>query len=242
MFLNWPILSVASNPRFWSDYFWKTYVSDSSDGYTSLVNCVHPVSEADLKECAVHHITPPKSHQYCRLDLSEADVTLRLEFDPGLNYISLQLVDQTGKSTEIAWDNEAHWHPHVLRWEELKLICKYVESLDERLCHPGIPLLLLCRFAPVTKWDDLEGIRGLLQQAWQRVGTSTDEQTQVFTPSDHLIGIEWRKDEQAGWYLHVDYDERFEAGLYTLRSLDNPDFPFETLRVFLEGINRQLHQ
>lgn len=242
--LNWPIFSVASNPRFWSDYFWKTYVPNASDGYTSLVNCVEPVSEADLRECAFHHIAPPKNHPYCRLDVSVADVTLRLEFGPRLSYMSLQFVDQNGTATEIAWDDEAHWHPHVLRWEELELICSFIASRDERLSHAGVPLLLLCRFTPVTKTDDFERIQALLRQAWQGVANFSDEQTQVFTPSDHSVGtsVEWRKDAKADWYLYVNDDERFEAGLYTFRSLDNPDFPFETLRVFLAAMKRQLHQ
>src|SRR2546423_10447668 len=64
MSLNWPILSVACSPRFWSDYFWETHASHTSDGYTQLVNYIEPLSEADLKECAFHHIAPPKNHPY----------------------------------------------------------------------------------------------------------------------------------------------------------------------------------
>jgi hypothetical protein len=242
MSLNWPILSVASDHRFWSDYFWKTHVPHTSDGYTSLVNWVEPVTEADLRECAFHHITPPDNHPYCRLEVSVADVTLRLQFDPSIDYISLQLVHRSGAATEVAWDDEAHWHPDLLRWDELALICNYIASLDEQMSHPGIPLLLLCRFAPVTNGDDLERIDALLRQAWHRAGTFTEEQTQVFVPRTHLLGtsVEWRMDEKAGWYLHVNDDEKFTVGLYTLRRLDNPEFPFETLRLVLQAIESHL--
>lgn len=244
MGLNWPILTVASDPHFWSDYFFETHVSVENDGYTSLVNHVEPLTEAAVRELEFHQIAPPANRPLCRFDVPIADVTLRLEFDPRLYYRSLQLVSSSTAVTEIAWDDEAHWHPDVLRWEELELICRYIALLDERFPHPGIPLLLLHRFAPITNADDASRIQSLVRDAWRRLNVVSEEQVASFLPTTHLLGtsVEWREDATAGWHLRVNDDEQFKVGLYTLRRLDNPEFPFAVMQRAIEIIRAKLKQ
>src|SRR5579862_3894297 len=106
--------------RFWTDFFWQTEPQD--DGYPELESCTVelPVAEGYL---------------------------LSLSLDPGLSYFSLRFASPGQEAVEIAWDDTAHWHPHVLRWQELELICRTVALQDAELPHPGILLLLLHRFA-----------------------------------------------------------------------------------------------
>jgi hypothetical protein len=69
---------------------------------------------------------------------------------------------------ELGWDDQARWHPHALRWEELEAICGCLAARDADMPHPGWPLLLLCRFAPPTANDDRARARDLITRALRR--------------------------------------------------------------------------
>src|SRR5262245_39038856 len=77
---------------------------------------------------------------------------------------------------QIAWDDEAHWHPHVFRWVELDNVCKRIASRSPDLAHPGIPLLLLFRFAPITSEEDYGLAQASLRSAFRHLSLFTDAQ------------------------------------------------------------------
>src|SRR4051812_12948402 len=92
----------------------------------------------------------------CRLEFPVGEGSaLTLDLDTSLSYFGLGLRHPGAAApSEIAWDDQAHWHPHVLRWEELDLVCRVVALDDPTLPHPGLPLALLHRFTPICLGDD----------------------------------------------------------------------------------------
>jgi hypothetical protein len=204
-----------------------------------LVNHEEPVSEEQAAQLRSYNVIRTK-WQYCRLDVPLGGHRMRLQFDPLLNSVNLSLCDPSGKEFELGWDDQAHWHPHVLRCEELDLICRCVARQDPTLPHPGVTLLLFCRFAPVTDSEDSGRALSLLREAWQSLDLFDEPQICKFLKIvDYRgTGVEWRRDTQQNWVLHLDRDLHPRVGLYTLRCTDNPDFPFKPLAAALEEAAR----
>ncbi|KAK5654745.1 hypothetical protein OQA88_7070 [Cercophora sp. LCS_1] len=100
-----------------------------------------------------------------------ANFALTISICPTFSYIPLSFSTPSIRNRDIAHDDQAHWHPHVLRWSELELICRAVSttSSDESYKHPGLPLLFLCRFAPICVGDDVQHIVAMLARAWIRI-------------------------------------------------------------------------
>ena len=142
------------------------------------------------------------------------------------------------RPAQLGWDDEAHWHPHVLRWAELDAICRAVAINDPSLPHPSVPLLLLNRFAPVTVGDDAEAIFETLEQAWRGLDLFSDDEVAEFSRryDYRAAGFVWRPDVECGWLIHQDDTLRqgdeylHHADLYTLRLTRIPDFPFHEFR------------
>lgn len=147
---------------------------------------------------------------------------------------------------QLGWDDEAHWHPHVLRWAELDAICRAVSKNDSSLPHPGLPLPLLYRFASVTVGDDAEDIFETLEQAWRGLDLfSNDEVAEFSRKYDYrAAGFVWRPDDERGWLIHQDDTLRqgdgnmYDADLYTLRLADNPEFTFREFNSMLTEAGR----
>jgi hypothetical protein len=241
MSLGWPIHSVSSKKEFWTDYFWESEIGPTGEGYVQLVNHEEPVSEEDAAQLRRYNIRRSKWH-HCRLDVPLGENLLRLQFDPLLSAVYLFLSERSGKAIELGWDDQAHWHPHVLRCEELDLFCRCIARQDTSLPHPGVPLLLLCRFAPVTDSEDSERALFLLREAWHSLGLFTHDQIRKFLRSvDYRgTGVAWRQDNHQRWILHLDRDLHPDVGLYTLRCQENPDFPFDQLGAALQTARQLL--
>src|SRR5262245_32117972 len=77
-----------------------------------------------------------------------------LQLSAADGYISLALMLGSGPK-EVAWDDLAHWHPHLLRWSELLGIVHRFASAVPAI-QPDAVLLLLARFAPVTSGEDAQ--------------------------------------------------------------------------------------
>jgi hypothetical protein len=202
-------------------------------GFRELVNYERPVTEEETLSLAAHGLRRTV-WPYCRLDLPLGDSVLRLQFDPDIHEVTLLLIAQ-GEKLQLGWDDQAHWHPHVLRFEELDLFCRCIARLDPSLPHPGVPLLMFCRFAPVTDSEKSARAITLLHEAWRSLGLFNPEQIGNFMRIvDYRgTGVEWRQDSHARWNLYLDRDLHPEIGLYTLRCGENPDFPHRHLAVAL---------
>src|SRR5262249_40043151 len=151
--------------RFWTDFFWETRAPE------------YP----RLKDCTV------------RLPIA-GGYRLGLSLDEFLCYFSLEFACPGRKAVEIAWDDQAHWHPHVLRWQELELICRAIAIQDADLPHPGVVLLLLHRFAPICVGDDLDVIVPMLEAAWQQLDAFSDSEIAGFIERADArdAGFRWR--------------------------------------------------
>jgi hypothetical protein len=230
-----PILAIAHDPTFWSDYL---FLSHSGCEYDSISNYDHVVPPSDLYE------SPGFTLKSCRLTFPVTEQRgLILDFTCSLDYFGLDLLQSDANRIELGWDDQAGWHPHILRWDELELICKSLSIRDSSFHHPGLPLLLLSRWAPITDTDSPDHILSLLQQALVRVGVNSPETSQsIFTRLDKRgNGFEWKYDSAHEWTLHQDDPFRLKEGfkykarLYTLRSPENDDFPFAEFNAMLRS-------
>ncbi|PWU18244.1 MAG: hypothetical protein C5B50_09605 [Verrucomicrobia bacterium] len=234
MSLDWPVRSIFSNVTFWKCYFWQEGYKLPPDGFLELVNHEEPVSPHQAAYLRQHNATRTK-WRYCRLELPLEKHWLRLQFDPQCESINLSLGARSGKCIELGWDDQAHWHPHVLRCEELDLFCRCIAVKDPGLPHPGVSLLLFSRFAPVTDSEDSHRALSVLSEAWKSLKLFDDEEIADFLKMVDFrsTGVEWQRDQQLNWTLHLDRDLHPGTGLYTLRCAENPEFPFEQLRTAL---------
>jgi hypothetical protein len=197
-----PLRSLARTRRFWTDFFWET--DSGSNAYPELAGCT---------------IELPLASGY----------GLSLSLDAGLCYFSLGFFSPETETIEIAWDDQAHWHPHVLRWQELELICRTIALQDAELPHPGLPLLLLHRFVPICEGDDIDLIVPMLESAMQQLAAFSAAEIAAFIERADArdAHFRWRYDGAVrGWCLEQADDEGTARGLYTLRNAQNPDFPF----------------
>ncbi len=191
---------LARIRRFWTDFFWQT---EPDGGYPQLAG------------------------RTIRFTLA-GGYKLSLSLDEGLHYFSLGFTAPRQETVEIAWDDQAHWHPHVLRWQELELICRAIALQDSRLAHPGLVLLLLHRFAPICVGDDLDVIVPMLETAWRQLDLFSDSEIArwIERADARDAGFAWRYHEEVGgWCIEQD-GERAARGLYTLRDAGNKEFPF----------------
>lgn len=186
--------TLSHDPAFWADYFFRA--------------APHPDPDpADLRA------TFPVAGGYA----------LVLDLDRQFGTYALGLRTPTsGEPVPMAWDDRSRWHPHGLLWPELELIGRVVALDDPSLPHPGLPVALLCRFAPITAEDDAAAVRGLLGAALRslRVPVPPDEQEPLFAYSPRVLS-----DAQVGDYLAVPC-----AGVAgTLRYPGSEVFPFDEL-------------
>lgn len=235
MALDWSIYSVAFNPRFWTDYFWLTRIS-AELGYAELVNYEVLLTEQESTELQKYGVDRD-NWQYCRLTYPVGDeYSLILQFDPCIDEVDLTLCKRDSSCKRIAWDDQAHPYPEALRWEELDLICKCVALCDPSLPHPGLPLLLLCRFAPITDSDQADSTLPLLWEAWHSLNLFSDQEIEKFISlvDRRGHGFEWKRDNQHGWIMHQESRHQNQGPLYTLRFSESLEFPFTEFEGMME--------
>jgi hypothetical protein len=199
--LDWPVRAVAGWRDFWERFFWR-----DGDGRSSP---------------RLGSVRDDDRYNGCLLDLPISQRgSFRIEIFLEHTHFDFSL-DQDGRTEDIAWDSQVHWFPHVLRWEELDLIGKSVMVHDPTLPHPGLPFLMLCRYAPLCDGDDADRVYAMLHDAYQRVGI-TGYLGGVLDARGQ--GFEWVQDEE-GWKLNQNDAHRYQIDLYSLRHVENSDFP-----------------
>lgn len=194
----------------------------------------------------------PPGEDEALVDVADFVVPLRIEANLGLDlgvsascgYISLSLVHpDLASPVEIAWDDTAHWHPHVMRWAELDELCRALADADPDFPHPGLSLLLLHRFAPICEGDDAPGIVALLEQAWAAIpSVSADEVASRIQRADHRHdGFRW---VASGGVSSLEQDPaRREACIaepYSMRHADNAEFPHATYEDLFRRVRARL--
>jgi hypothetical protein len=172
------------------------------------------------------------------LDLG-ASVGLDLAIDYGTSSATLLIRDfgERGVPIEVAWDDQAHWHPHVFRWTELDALCRRIAARSAEYPHPGIPLLLLYRFAPLTSESEYRAYRPFLEEGWATLALFTADEIAGFIDRVDYRGqgVEWSHTIGLGWTVDQ-IDPSAERNLYSLRARGNAEFPFELWNTLMSEI------
>ncbi|MET9388209.1 hypothetical protein ABZY09_46395 [Streptomyces sp. NPDC002928] len=167
---------------------------------------------------------------------------LKLELELGMEYVDLAVLSpELAEAETVGWDDTAHFHPHVMPWSELDLLCRAAALQDPSLRHPGPMLALLLRFAFLAERDDLDEVTPLADAAFTAVrpaaadggptlpapGTAgAREETRDWFDLRDLrgTGIEWTT--RADGHRAVVQHDRDGMPLYSLRDPESDDFPF----------------
>lgn len=163
----------------------------------------------------------------------ETSLNLRISLSPNLSYFELTFCTADVYDIAIAQHDQAHWHPFVLRWEELEAICRAVgitysqeeeegdTGTDGGWEHPGLPLLFLYRFAPICRGDHVDRIVAMLVRAWKRVlgeeVSDRDVRRFVERMDCRDRGFRWFN-EGENWWIGQGEDAETAEAVYTYRS------------------------
>jgi hypothetical protein len=209
-------LAHMQSPSFWARFFWD---------------------DDKPEECEASDETIAWEF---RVDQQHA---LTLQANLGLRCFSLGVFPpRGGEPIELGWDDDAHWHPHALRWDEVDAVARALAWRDLTLPHPGLVVMLLCRFAPMAEGQDGDLGAWLLEAASRAVPIDASTKERIWRRTDmRHAGVRWREHAQRGFVLEQDETLRreFHHGLYSLRN-ERPDttFPFAILKEMVDAARR----
>jgi hypothetical protein len=133
-------------------------------------------------------------------------------------------------------DDLAYWPREVLRWEETELISRAAALRDREFPHPGLLLLFLYRFTPLTAGDNRKAIHAEMRRAFNSLGILSERIIARCTregASDLHDDFVWSQDEKCGWVLRQkDQDHYWEP-----RCPDGK-FPFTHFDALLNAAQR----
>ncbi|WP_431676517.1 hypothetical protein [Kitasatospora sp. KL5] len=162
-------------------------------------------------------------------------LVLDVELDNEYVGLGLRLPGQ-GEPVELGWDDQAHFHPHVMRWAELELLARAFALHDPALRHPGPVLALLARFVMLDEGDTADVITPLVDAAFGLVrpggeapgGAGVRAETRDWFELRDLrgTGLTWTDEGRRSAVSQPD-DPRTIRPLYSLRQPGAEDFPFE---------------
>lgn len=112
----------------------------------------------------------------------------------------------------LARDDLAYWPREVLRWPEAELLSRAAARRDEELSHPGLLLVLLYRFTPLTAGDDRRSIWSLMRQAFGSLGVLSGRAVERCLregTSDERDNLVWCE-QKCGWVLKYVDSENYE--------------------------------
>jgi hypothetical protein len=202
-------MQVTHTPEFWSRYLFEQ---------------THALGNPFFRS----EDAPQPRVEDCTLAFRVGDnIGLDLSLSANLGYISLAVVHPSLSTPhEIAWDDEVHWHPHLMRWTELDTFCKACERSGNGETQGA--LLLLYRFTPICNDNDYALASHLLDRAWATVvGVKQAVAESRLARMDHRdSGFEWVS-KPSGWFIQQSQEasKDAKAQLYSLRHPDNPEFP-----------------
>lgn len=113
----------------------------------------------------------------------------------------------------LARDDLAYWPREVLRWPEAELFSRAAAQFDKQLPHPGVVLVLLYRFTPLTAGDDRRVIWSMMRQAFESLNVLSGRAVERCLRegnSDLRDTFAWSEEKKAGWVLQDLSTDRFE--------------------------------
>ncbi|WP_229106713.1 hypothetical protein [Paenibacillus sp. 1001270B_150601_E10] len=189
--------NVFYTKTFWERYFWKLQDEFTYDTFED--NPIH-------------------------FQLTAQDALL---LDPGEDfaYISLGYQHKDEEEIEIAWDDEAHFHPFVMRCHEYQAIVNQISA--EHQLEAWIPALLLRRFVGVGDFAEFQMIMAWELDMRKASGLFTEAEMQDWLEESK----QWDEDYWNGCNATWKYQERYGwvyegEDAYSLRNSANPSFPF----------------
>lgn len=163
-----------------------------------------------------------------------------LLLDPGddFAYISLSFQYEEEEEIEIAWDDEAQFHPNVLRWNEHKTIVGRIAEVHG--LEPWIPALLLRRFVSLQSMDELQEISAWELEMRRASGLYTESELQEWLEESRAKAEEdadridrtWICREPFGWIVEGE-------DAYSLRHSDNTTFPFQQWKLMMAELDSE---
>ncbi|GBF73836.1 hypothetical protein PA598K_02159 [Paenibacillus sp. 598K] len=206
-------LALAQDKKFWARYEWRL-----QDDF----------AYQELEEEPI------------RLPVTD-EVDLVLDTGEDFSYISLMIDDGDEEMIEIAWDDEAHFHPFVLRMEEWQRLSRQISS---RAGVPEwIPALLLQRFVGYDSPGELEAILRQGMELRRLSGLYTADELAAWPEHPFLaqpslwdkLDRRWREQPPYGWVFEGE-------DAYSLRIAGNPDFPFDAWNQMLASLSGDKEQ
>lgn len=228
------------NPAFWANCFLDEY-ADELPGRPEASDFEGGEADQDDEDEVDSSVTA--------FDLGDGYV---LSAETGYGCAMLNLSHPgAAEPVEIAWDDQAHWHPHALRWSEVDAVCRASALDSPDAAYPGPYLALLGRFAPVCDEADAALAVPLLREAFALLPGLDPFQRGSYAAHWDMRGarVRWTLDEPTGWWFPEQGSAREEresgvlgaydqdpdlkdlpnGELYSMRDPDEPDFPFAAL-------------
>ena len=199
---------LRSGKNFWEDYFWSPENTRAS----------YPELDAHKIEFAIS----PQSTIVLSADSKLWEHTLFLKNRHG------------GQLSQLGWSDQAHFHPDIFRLEELIAICKCLARLAPEWKHPGIPLLLLWEFCPITSETERDSISKLVADAFCSLISLTRDEAmalaaRIVTPVRKVM---WVRFPFGHWILEGESP-------HSLRHPRYHEFPLESFEEMLAWAQRE---
>ena len=170
---------------------------------------------------------------------SSGELALRLRFLPPRGWhVALEVAD--GRSLVELVSIDADGAPHALRWVELEHMLRWAAVMAE-LPHPGWPLALLARAAPVCDADGEVPLQ-MLARALATTPAMPEDAAMISREVDHRgAGFEWTRSGDV-WTVSQapHYAQGTERTLISTRTAERGAFPHATLGKLLAQIERDL--
>jgi hypothetical protein len=200
---------IFTRKIFWKDYFWMT---------ESFERVYPPL---------ISPLTLPITD----------DVGFILRINHQMLIVELEIYHPSlPEPQEIAWDDQAYWHPFVLRWGELKNLCRF---LSQKHSYPySLLFLLLFRFAAITEEEDEKEIKQEIQTAFRSLDLFTESEISLFW-TDTRISSDLEMRDLRYWERHPQFGwELLGEDAYSLRRHRNPKFPYQVLNELLSKVEK----
>jgi hypothetical protein len=155
--------------------------------------------------------------------------------------ITLFLRDAGGRVSQLGWNDQAHWHPNALRWQEIDVISRACSRVSVELEHPGLALLLLWPFSALGDDEPVEDAFASVLAAWRSL-----DLPEADAPLDGADfrgqHVRWVCDARGRWYPLQEETRETRMALYSLRHPDNEQFPFDELDSLVNAARRAVDQ
>ena len=140
----------------------------------------------------------------------------------------------------LGWDDDAHFHPHVFRWDEVVLLNQAAASSPEGFP----PVLLLIPFTAAPSSELTPAAASIVVSGLHAAGGFPSAGVEA-TARDLLsaymrVPVTWRENADLG-PVPIEQPSPVGGCLYSLRTPANPEFPFTELGSLFAQARRKIN-